>query len=722
MLFFYKFFYIYSVYYFIMIKLYNLIRQNGCRHLYNKVAIRQVVYLNLIWLFSYLTIVFNNIAALFIYQSYYSFIILSSLTAQLLLWVVFLLVRHNKSVIARPLFLLTIYATATWFSFFYGKFSYTSLFYFAFLPSAFNIYSLKKNRLSVIVFILMPLVLVLFSELYEFKNFSAYQWADAVINKMRITNICISFMLFLLYAGYIILNSVNKQNKLITQSTSLQTTLDNAVGAIWSVDKDYNLLTVNKSFAEFIKNEYGFTGIKADLNVREFIAAPNVAVYFQSYYTRVLNGESLFENFSFREKVYELKATPILDEKNNAIIGATFTSRDVTSRVAAEQLLVQAKLKAEEASFAKERFLSNMSHELRTPLNGIVGVTNIMLDEKYLPEQEKHFETLKNLSEHTLGVVNNILDLSKIDAEKAQLSSNRFNLILFVKKLRSIFENTAKLKKIDFAIEVIGDADIFLMGDEIKLSQVLINLIGNSIKFTEKGFTKLIITIDDNIENGELYKLRFSVTDSGIGIHKKHQEKIFESFTQADANTTRRFGGSGLGITISDRILQMMQAKLYVESELGKGSTFWFDLELKKSSFVPKNKIMLKGTGTYFLPGTNILLAEDNKINQMVAKRFLEKWKATVTVVDNGKAALDTATSSKYDIILMDLDMPVMDGYQATTLIKETHPNLPIIALTAASFDDMQEYLIKKGFTDVVQKPFMPDELYKKISAVLSIA
>jgi signal transduction histidine kinase len=704
-----------------MLKLYQLIRQNGCKHLHNKVAIRQVVYLNLIWLFSYLTIFLNNLAAVFIYQRHYSFIILSSLTAQLLLWGVFLLVRNNKAGVARPLFLIIIYSTITWFSFFYGKFSYTSLFYFAFVPSAFNIFSLKKNRLSIILFILMPLVLILFSELYGYKNFSTYVWSDAINNQLRIVNISISFMLFVLYAAYIILNSGFKQNKLITQSTSLQTTLDNAVGAIWSIDNDYNLLTVNKLFVEFAKNEYGLTNVTADINIKDFIASPKVAVHFQDYYTRVLRGESLFENFSFRERVYELKATPIYED-NTAIIGATFTCRDVTSRVAAEQLLVQAKLKAEEASFAKERFLSNMSHELRTPLNGIVGVTNIMLDETYLPGQEKHFETLKNLSEHTLGVVNNILDLSKIDAEKAALSNSRFNLILFIKKLQSIFENTAKLKKIDFAIEVIGDADIFLMGDEIKLSQVLINLIGNSIKFTEKGFTKLIITIQDNHEGGGLCKLHFSVTDSGIGIHKKHQEKIFESFTQADVNTTRRFGGSGLGITISDKILQMMQSKLYVQSELGKGSTFWFEVQLKKSSFVPQNKIIIKNTGTYSLPGTNILLAEDNKINQMVAKRFLEKWNAVVTVVDNGKAALDAAMAGKFDIILMDLDMPVMDGYQATALIKETNADIPIIALTAASFDDMQEYLIKKGFVDVVQKPFMPDELYKKISSILSIA
>ena len=345
-----------------------------------------------------------------------------------------------------------------------------------------------------------------------------------------------------------------------------------------------------------------------------------------------------------------------------------------------------------------------------------------MLDEVYLPEQQKHFETLKNLSDHTLGVVNNILDISKIDAEKTILTDNRFHLILFAKKIQSIFENSANHKKIDFSIEIYGDADIFLKGDEIKLSQVLINLIGNSIKFTEKGFTKLIITIKENIQEDSITKVHFSVTDSGIGIHKKHQEKIFESFTQADENTTRKFGGTGLGITISEKILHLMSSKLHVESELGKGSTFWFEVALKKSSFIPKNRVDIKTNKDYSLPNTRILLAEDNKINQIVAKRFLEKWNAIVTIAENGKEAVNSTLAHEYDIILMDLDMPIMDGYEATALIKQRNATIPIIALTAASFENMQEYLVKKGFVDVVQKPFMPDEFYKKLSSILQIS
>ncbi len=704
-----------------MFKIYKQLRFHGCKHLQHSAQIRQVVYLNMIWLFSYLTIILNTIAALFIYKSNYSFFIYSTIAVQAFLWVVFLLIYYNNANIAKYLFLTGIYTTIAWYEHFYGKNTYTSLYYFAFLPSAFNIFSIKKNPLSVTLFLALPLAFLLFSEFGGDLIFGSKSWGTQIVDQLRIVNILLSFILFILYAAYMIINSGHKQNKLIIQSISLQTTLDNAIGAIWSIDANYNLLTINKLFVEFVKKGFGVDNIKVDANLKEIFSTKPIPDFILNHYSRVLSGESIFENFEFKKKEYELKATPIHENVYNKIIGATFTCRDVTSRVASEKLLIQAKQKAEYASLTKERFLSNMSHELRTPLNGILGITNIMLDEVYLPEQQKHFETLKNLSDHTLGVVNNILDISKIDAEKTVLSDNRFNLILFVKKLQSIFENTANLKKIDFGIEVNGDADIFLKGDEIKLSQVLINLIGNSIKFTDKGFTKLIITIKENNEDAGFTNLHFSVTDSGIGIHKKHQEKIFESFTQADENTTRKFGGTGLGITISEKILHLMNSKLNVESELGKGSTFSFEIQLKKSSFVPNSKLDLNTIINYSLPGTRILLAEDNKINQIVAKRFLEKWNATVTIVENGKEAVDASLANEYDIVLMDLDMPVMDGYEATTLINERQSAIPIVALTAASFENMQEYLVKKGFVDVVQKPFIPHEFYKKLTTILNI-
>ncbi len=702
-----------------MNKLFNRIRLNGAVHHQHSVPIRQIVYLNLIWLFSYLTITISSIGALFIYKSHYKFIILSYVVSQIILWTVFILVRNNKFDFARRLFLISIYLIICWFNYFFGKYSYTSLFYFAFLPATFNIFSFKRNKIAVIAFIILPLLLTLTAELYGYAVFSKNNWDEVLTNKMRVLNLCVSFLLFALYAAQRIINTDNKQNKYITLSTSLQTTLDNAVGAIWSIDTNHNIVAANKGFTTFVRREFGKESLKTGMSIQQKIADLTIPDFMLNYYQIVLSGKEIFEIFSFNGRDYELKAKPILDENRHIIIGATFTASDITTRLASEKLLIEAKQKAETVTIAKERFLSNMSHELRTPLNGIVGVTNILLDEKFLKEQEKHFETLKNLSEHTLGVINNILDLSKMDAEKADLNNKRFNLKVFLKKLNSIFENTTKLKQINFSIEIIGSDDIFLNGDEIKLSQILINLLGNAIKFTEKGFVKLLIEIKEGSLEDEFYYFRFSVIDSGIGIQKKNLDKIFESFTQADSNTTRKFGGTGLGLTISDKILLMMNSKLFVESEFGKGTTFWFEVKIKKSSFVPKNKTEIQDSNNYSLKNITILLAEDNKVNQMVAKRFLEKWNASVTLADNGKIGYGEAMENNYDVILMDLDMPIMDGYQATYLIKQTKAKVPIIALTAASFEDMHLHLAKKGFADVIQKPFMPEDLYKKIVAVL---
>ena len=195
--------------------------------------------------------------------------------------------------------------------------------------------------------------------------------------------------------------------------------------------------------------------------------------------------------------------------------------------------------------------------------------------------------------------------------------------------------------------------------------------------------------------------------------------KIFESFSQADQHTTRRFGGTGLGLSIADKILSLMNSQLMVESEYGKGSSFWFDVVLLKSSYELPKKKSLTAQNTDTLSNVKILLAEDNKVNQIVANRILQKWKANVFIASNGQEAVDLTQQHKFDIILMDLDMPVMDGYESTSIIKEQFPEMPVIALTAAAFDDMNNYLVSKGFTEVVQKPFVPEDLYSKIATAI---
>jgi CheY-like chemotaxis protein len=360
-----------------------------------------------------------------------------------------------------------------------------------------------------------------------------------------------------------------------------------------------------------------------------------------------------------------------------------------------------------------------MSHELRTPLNGIIGITRILKDEKVLPEQQEHLNTLQDLSEHTLQLINNILDFAKVEAGKATLESRRFGLRRFLDKMTSIFQGTARLKGIRFEVNRLGETDIYVNGDEIRLSQVLINLIGNAFKFTEKG--SVILSCNAEIQKNNCAEIRFSIQDTGIGIKQENLSRIFESFSQADANTTRKFGGTGLGLSIGEKILGLMGAKLNVKSEYGKGTEFCFSLLLpvsSKTDAMPLFETNNPGADKD-LTGVNILLAEDNKVNQVVACRLLQKMNATVSVVSNGKEATEYNGIHDMSVILMDLDMPVMDGYESTYLIKKKHPGTPVIALTAASFDDMHNYLSRKGFDEVVQKPFVPDDLLSKIQAVM---
>ena len=380
-------------------------------------------------------------------------------------------------------------------------------------------------------------------------------------------------------------------------------------------------------------------------------------------------------------------------------------------------MLLRAKKAAEDADRAKARFISNMSHEIRTPLNGIIGTARILQDEDNLPAQIPHLKTLEDLSEHTVQIVNNILDFAKIEAGKAELESKRFNIYRFTQKMKSIFSGTAQLKGLKFIIETTGKTDVFVKGDEVRLSQVLINLLGNAFKFTETGSVTLKVNVHEHPEKKH-YKVRFCVTDTGIGIKNEHAGRIFESFTQADANTTRRFGGTGLGLSIANKIVSLMGGKLEVESTPNKQTSFSFEVKLHMSSAIKEQQPFTAIPVSKNSKPLYILLAEDNKVNQLVGSRkILEKWKHHIIVANNGKEAVDYITKTDFDVVLMDLDMPVMDGYEATEIIRHEKPFLPVIALTAASFEDMNSFLAKKGFVNVVQKPFAPEDLLSKITA-----
>ncbi len=353
-----------------------------------------------------------------------------------------------------------------------------------------------------------------------------------------------------------------------------------------------------------------------------------------------------------------------------------------------------------------------MSHELRTPLNAIIGTSNILLQEEYMPAQRESFQVLKHSSEHMLQLVNDILDFSKLEAGKMDLENAPFNLKQFLTRAISPFMSGGK-PGVRMMLAVDDSLDQETIFDEMRLNQVLNNLLSNARKFTEEG----CITLSAKPERSKSDSIivHFSVRDTGIGIAPNKVRQIFESFEQADTETTRKYGGTGLGLAISKAIVGRMGGELRVTSELGKGSEFHFSIEMKvnhgQKAYVNEESLKVLRD----LDGIRILMAEDNPINMLVARRFLLKWKVNVDEAPNGVKALELFRQNQYDLLLIDLEMPEMDGTQAVAEIRKTDTHVPIIAFTAAVYDNMHEDLIRKGFSDFIPKPFRPEELHKKI-------
>lgn len=379
-----------------------------------------------------------------------------------------------------------------------------------------------------------------------------------------------------------------------------------------------------------------------------------------------------------------------------------------------------AKERAEQAVLVKTKFLSNMSHELRTPLNGIIGTTNLLFQEPLLQEQKRYFDVLKYSSEHMLSLVNEVLDFSKIEANKMELEKATFSLKGMMDNLYKLFEKQFAEKQLAFDFVLDEKLQSNYIGDQTRLSQVLSNLISNALKFTAEG--RVAVTVTRVAQNSNACTIRFAVKDTGIGIPEDKQQMIFDRFTQMDSATTRKFGGTGLGLSISAKIVELFGGRLDVESVEGEGSVFSFAIQLgvvhQAVSYVNEKKV----EELCSLKGMNILVAEDNVFNMFVAKAVLEKWGIIITEAVNGREALDKFNDGQYDVLLVDLDMPVMDGYELLDNIRRDNKNIPVIAFTAAVFENIQAQLINKGFNDYISKPFRPEDLHEKIARFREVA
>ncbi|MGB3850939.1 MAG: ATP-binding protein [Tunicatimonas sp.] len=391
--------------------------------------------------------------------------------------------------------------------------------------------------------------------------------------------------------------------------------------------------------------------------------------------------------------------------------------RALSSQKEVSASLEKAKTKAEEAAMAKAQFLSTMSHEIRTPMNAVIGLTNLLIEDNPKKNQIENLQALKFSGENLLTLINDILDFSKIEAGKIDLEKSEFRLSALVSGIERTLGLYATEKDIAFVCQTDPKIPERLLGDFTRISQVLNNLVSNAIKFTLSGSvtlsTKLVKVTSKEAT------ITFAVTDTGIGIPADKLDIIFDNFSQASSDTTRKFGGTGLGLAITKKLLEMHGSQIKVESKVDQGSTFSFTLTLQRALAVQApsdsgDSLTDKESFTG-LRGVNILVAEDNQMNVVVIRQYLKKWGIRFDIAENGRVAVEKARSQQYDLILMDLQMPEMDGFTATLNIKKFAPDLPIIALTASAMLEVKDRVVEVGMNDYVPKPFVPSELYHKL-------
>jgi len=379
--------------------------------------------------------------------------------------------------------------------------------------------------------------------------------------------------------------------------------------------------------------------------------------------------------------------------------------------------VIMASRKAEEAAQSKQQFMSTMSHEIRTPLNEVIGITNLLLQGNPREDQMDYIKTLRFSGNHLLTLVNDVLDYNKMESGKIEFEQTSFNLSDFLKDIQRTYSFRSKSKNLEFDITRQNELPDDLIGDPIRLNQILSNLLSNALKFTQKGGIHVFLKALER--NTKTTKIEFIVKDTGIGIPKDKHDYIFESYTQASPDTTRHYGGTGLGLAICKRLVELQGGQIEVESETGKGSAFRFVLSF---GIAEKNELTQKGEApeSYAgLEGKRILVAEDNKINFFVANKFLNGWGVKVTHAENGRIALNLLEKEDFDLVLMDLHMPVLDGIEATRLIRNSDDprirDIPVVALTAAIMSETHDRIDNLNINDYVLKPFKPRDLFEKI-------
>jgi PAS domain S-box-containing protein len=537
--------------------------------------------------------------------------------------------------------------------------------------------------------------------------------------------------------GYLLIGTDNTAPKLVEaereksdqrlrdQQFYTRSLIESNIDALMTTDPSGIITDVNKQME-------ALTGCTRD----ELIGAP-----FKDFFTdperaqagikRVLGERSITDyeltarDRDGKQTVVSYNATTFYD-RNRTLQGVFAAARDVTERKRVEAELQQAKAAAESASRTKSDFLASMSHEIRTPMNAIMGVADLLAKTSLNPEQDKYVQIFRRAGDNLLNLINDILDLSKVEASQLELERTGFALGDHLEKVMEMLAARAQEKGLTLHCDIDEGVETDRVGDPTRLRQVLLNLLGNAIKFTEAGTVSLRVSTDGDAAVPTA--LRFTVTDTGIGIAREKLSRVFERFTQADSSTTRRFGGSGLGLTISRRLVELMGGRIWVESQVGKGSTFAFAAPFEIWAAANRAEAAPVGAGPAApLPPLRILLAEDSPDNCTITFAYLSDTPYRLDIAETGAIACEMFAAGDYDLVLMDRQMPVMDGLTATRRIRawelaNNRPLTPIVALTASALMGDREMCLAAGCTAFLTKPIKQDVLLQAILAHARIA